>query len=539
MVSSSRQIFVRLVVLVLSAAVSVHAQSARDKASTSTISGKVTIGGKGVSGVVVGLTTETPSSTHHLTGLTAVTDEEGNYQIKKVPAGTYRVMVAAPAYIQSDGLPPVVVDKNEVAENIDVALVRGGVITGKVIDAEGRPVLEEQVYFSLTTPVRGFPNFRTFRTDDRGVYRAFGLAAGRYLVSAGKDSTSSFGQLNAGHQRTYHPSAVNASDATVIEVNEGSEATNVDITLGRQLSKYTARGRIIDGETSQPLPNAKIGIQLFFTNGSTSNNNAAESTKDGEFKIENLPPGKYAVYLETPPDSESLSGQVRFQVVDQDIDGLIIKTSKGGTVSGIVVLEGTNDPTVAPNLAGNTMFASISNEPHRRPSPNITINPDRSFRLTGLPAGRLTLNFPINRDHLRVIRVERDGVVYPGGIEIKEREQITNLRVVVTQANGKIRGSLRLPDGVVLPAAARFRVSTRRIEDPAVNNSLVQADPRGQFVFDNLIPGTYEFTVNVVGAPRDQLPRLARPTQTVVVTNGVIADVTIALQMQQPASGGP
>jgi uncharacterized surface anchored protein len=539
MVSSSRHIFVRLVVLVLSAAVSVHAQSARDKASTSTISGKVTIGGKGVSGVVVGLTTETPSGTHHITGLTAVTDEEGNYQIRKVPAGTHRVMVAAPAYIQSDGLPRVIVGKNEAAENIDVTLVRGGVITGKVIDAEGRPVPEEQVYFSSTTPGRGFPNFRTIRTDDRGVYRAFGLPAGRYLVSAGKDSTSSFGRPNSGHQRTYHPNAVNASDATAIEVNEGSEATNVDITLGRQLSKYTARGRIIDGETSQPLPNAKIGIQLFFANGSTSNVNAAESTKDGEFKIENLPPGKYAVYLESPPDSDSLSEQVRFQVIDQDIDGLLIKTSKGGSVSGIVVLEGTNDPTVAANLAGATMFASISNEPHRRPSPQVTISPDRSFRLTGLPAGRLTLNLPINRDHLRVIRMERDGVVYPGDIEIKEREQITNLRVVVTQANGKIRGSLRLPDGVELPATARFRVSTRRIEDPALNNSIVQADARGQFVVDNLIPGTYEFNVSVVGLPRDQLPRLARPTQTVVVTNGAIADVTIALQMQQPASGGP
>jgi len=522
MVSSSLQIFVRLLLL-LSAIVSANAQSAVDRASSSTISGKVTIGGKGASGLVVGLADETPSSSIHITGLKAVTDDDGNYRFKNVPPGTYKVMVAAPAYVQSDGLTPVVVGKNEVAENVDVTLARGGVITGKIIDAGGRPVLEEQVFFSLTTPSRAFPNMRTIRTDDRGIYRAYGLPAGHYLVSAGK---------NGGHQRMYHPSTVNPADATVIQVNEGSEATNVDIMLGPQLSKYTARGRIIDGETSQPLPNAHIGIQQFFNEGGgygyTSRNSVAESTKDGEFKIEDLPPGKYAVYLDSPTDSESFSEPLRFEVTDQDIEGLLIKTSKGGTASGVVVLEGTHDPTVRANLAKTIISPSVADDFR----PNVNINPDGSFRITNLPAGRLKLNLPQNRDHLRVLRIERDGVVYPGGIEIKGREQITGLRVVVAQANGKIRGLLKLPDGLELPATARFRVSIRRTEDPTVYNPTVEADARGQFLVDGLVPGTYEFNVVVAGVAGDQQPRITRPTQTVVVTNDSIADVTITLQLK-------
>ena len=538
MVSSSRRMFVRLLLL-LTAIATANAQPAVDKASTSTISGKVTIAGKGASGLVVGLATATPSTSIQITNLNAVTDEDGNYQIKNVPPGTYKVMVAAPAYIQSDGPAPVVVGKNEIAENVDVILVRGGVITGKVIDADGRPVLEEQVFFSLTTPSRTFPYMRTVRTDDRGVYRAFGIPPGRYIVSAGKDSISSFGRANAGHQRTYHPSAVNPTDATVIQVNEGSEATNVDITLGRELSKYTARGRIIDGETSQPLPHAHVGLKLFFdlkdASGSTSRTNAAESTKDGEFKIENLPPGKYAVYLDSQTDSESYSAPVIFEVTDQDIEGLLIKTSKGGTASGVVVLEGTHDPTVRANLAKTKIVPSVSNE-HR---PYGNINPDGTFRLTNLPAGRLRLTLPQNRDHLRLMRIERDGVVYPGGIEIKEREHITGLRVVVSQANGKIRGLLKLPDGLELPATARLLVSIRKTEDPTVYNSPVEANARGQFHVEDLVPGTYEFNVGVVGVPSGQRPRLTRPTQTVVVTNGAIADVTITLQMSKTDPSGP
>jgi Carboxypeptidase regulatory-like domain len=542
MVSSSRQIFVAL--LLLSAIVSANAQSAVDKAATSSITGKVTIGGKGASGLVVGLSTETSSSSIQITGLKAVTDEDGNYRIKNVPPGTYKVWVAAPVYVQSDGPTPVVVGKDEVAENIDVTLVRGGVITGKVIDADGRPVLEEQIFFSLTTPSRAFPYVRTVRTDDRGVYRAFGLPAGRYVVSAGKDSMSSFGRANSGHQRMYHPSTVNPADATVIPVNEGSETTNVDIMLGRQLSKYVARGRIIDGETSQPLTNAHIGIQMFFDmkssgRGSASRGNAAESTKDGEFKIEDLAPGKYAVYLDAPTDSESFSDPVRFEVTDQDIEGLLIKTSKGGTASGVVVLEGTHDPSVRANLAGTKIFATMSNEYYGRPRPNVNINPDGSFRITGLPAGHLILNLPQNRDSLRLIRMERNGVVYPGGIEIKEREQITGLRVVVGQANGKIRGLLKLPDGMELPATARLHVLIRKTEDPTGYNPTVEADARGQFLVDGLVPGTYEFNVSVFGVPGGQQPRIMRPTQTVVVTNGAIADVTIILQMLKTDPGGP
>ncbi len=535
MVSSGRKIVPLL--FLLSAIVSANAQPAADKAPRATISGKVTIGGKGVSGVVVGLAVATPSSSIQVTRFRGVTDEDGNYRIKNLPPDTYQVLVAAPAYVQSDGRKSVVVGKNEVVENVDITLNRGGVITGKVTDVDGRPVVEEQIFFSATES--RLPYLRMVRTDDRGVYRAFGLPPGRYTVSAGKDSVSSFGRTGDGPQRTYYPSSLNASDATTIEVNEGSEANDIDITLGRQVSTYTARGRIIDGDTSQPLPNARIGIQLFFSGGSTSRSAAAESMKDGEFKVENLSPGKYAVYLDSQTDSELISEAVRFEVTDQDIDGLLIKTSRGGSISGVVVLEGARDPAAKINLAGHRIVVFLSGQNNQQPLPPANIDQNGSFHVTGLPAGHLMLNLPINRDHLRLLRIERDGIVYRGDIEIKEREQLTGLRVVVSQANGKIRGVLKLPEGVALPATARLLVYVRRIEDPTASNSPVEADARGQFLVQDLVPGTYEFNVAVVGVPVDQRPRIPRPVQTVVVTNGTIADVTITVQLPKTASGGP
>jgi hypothetical protein len=230
-------------------------------------------------------------------------------------------------------------------------------------------------------------------------------------------------------------------------------------------------------------------------------------------------------------ESEQLSEPVRFEVIDQDVEGLVIKTFKGASVSGVAVLEGVRNATGTTTLAGYQISAWVSDEHHG----SMTINSDGSFRLAGLPAGRLTLRLPQMRNHLQIVRIERDGIAYPGGIEIRDQEQIRGLRVVVSQTNGKIRGVLKLPEGLELPATARLLVFVKRTDDPAGSVSVAVADARGHFHVEELVAGTYEFIVVIDGVPGDQRPRIARPTQTVVVTGDAIADVTITLQ--RPKTG--
>ena len=207
-----------------------------------------------------------------------------------------------------------------------------------------------------------------------------------------------------------------------------------------------------------------VGVQVFMQYGTSAMGNVAESTKDGEFKVENLAPGKYAVYSEPPADSDWHSEAVQFEVTDRDVEGLVIKTSKGASVSGVVILEGTDDPKVRANLLASRIVGQIVEGYFGRTDPSATINPNGSFRLTGLAAGRLMFQLQ-PREPLRVIRLERDGIAYPRGVEIKEREQVTGLQVVVGPANGVIRGVIRLPDGMDLPTPPQLRVHVRRIED--------------------------------------------------------------------------
>ena len=65
-------------------------------------------------------------------------------------------------------------------------------------------------------------------------------------------------------------------------------------------------------------------------------------------------------------------------------------------------------------------------------------------------------------------------------------------------------------------------------------SSPVAADARGHFSVEGLIPGTYEIVVSVL-TPPDIPPRIPPAKQTVVVTYGAVADVTITIPMPKPS----
>lgn len=101
----------------------------------------------------------------------------------------------------------------------------------------------------------------------------------------------------------------------------------------------------MDGDNSQPIGGVRLGLQLIIDEQRRSYVNAtAISNSQGEFRVEGLTPGKYALYLQPQQDSDLRSDAVAFDIVDQDVSGLVVKTSKGAaSLAGNVVLEKTDD----------------------------------------------------------------------------------------------------------------------------------------------------------------------------------------------------
>ena len=120
---------------------------------------------------------------------------EGRFQFNSLPAGRYLVGVLAPGYVtprEYEWGPPgktVTLSDGEVMENFEIEAQPGAVITGRVTDRAGNPVVEAGIRL-MKFDGQGKPQSYWHQlgpmgasTDDRGVYRVFGLPAGKYLVS--------------------------------------------------------------------------------------------------------------------------------------------------------------------------------------------------------------------------------------------------------------------------------------------------------------------------------------------------------------------
>ena len=149
-----------------------------------------------------------------------------------------------------------------------------------------------------------------FETDDRGIYRMYGLPAGKYLVSV-YDS----GRFSSGSGQTIYPDAKDQTRATVVTVTAGAESTGIDIRLGHPQQTYRITGRLIAQDTGKPVAGASIGIRGSNIDGSVS------TDSDGVFKIDDCVPGNYEVKIATTggPTQGYYSDPLAIQVTDADL----------------------------------------------------------------------------------------------------------------------------------------------------------------------------------------------------------------------------
>src|SRR5262245_35222078 len=199
---------------------SIIGQSQTNAARSGTVSGNVKIKGKAAPGVVVGVR-KFEANTPYEPIYKGKTDEEGNYQVRNVPPGSYDVYPSAPAYVaapDSSKTKQIVLAEGETVPDINFSLVRGGVITGKVTDADGRALIQERVtLYRADVRQPQAPQQRpqlapagSTMTDDRGVYRFWGFAPGKFKVAAGTGTdpmSIQFNQSRPSYSQTFHPDA--------------------------------------------------------------------------------------------------------------------------------------------------------------------------------------------------------------------------------------------------------------------------------------------------------------------------------------------
>ena len=125
---------------------------------------------------------------------TAMTDENGRFVFSGLGAGRYNLSVSKNGHVgvtygQSRpgraGTPIQLADGEQFTANLQ--LPRGSVITGTILDEYGEPSAGIQVRvlrYVMQGGRRTLQQSGSGSTDDRGIYRVFGLQPGDYVVSA-------------------------------------------------------------------------------------------------------------------------------------------------------------------------------------------------------------------------------------------------------------------------------------------------------------------------------------------------------------------
>jgi protocatechuate 3,4-dioxygenase beta subunit len=551
-----------LSILVLPSAFhSVQSQAAQTKTETATVSGRVSLKGEPARGVTVILQMQTPGLSN---APRAKTDESGRYHFTGVPAGRYSVFAVAPGYVspeESDfsrrGKSLNLADGDKV-ENIDLEIKRGGVITGRVVDSQGRPVIEERVTLTrvdANNKPQGYflynGNYDIYQTDDRGFYRIYGAPEGRYLVSVGQAESAGSATIiyrREFYPRVFYPDATSESEAKAINVSEGSEASNIDITVSDPKQTYDVSGRVVDAGGGQPVAGVEVVVGRLMKDGRYAggySGNGARSGPNGEFRLFGVAPGMHAVVAR--PDNATggfISDPVIVDIGEGSVTGVEIKVRQGASISGVVIIEGTNDPKIQAKLLQTSLSATVRPTSQAQAaqvnSSFVRVKADGSFQLRGLHPGKavLSVNHPMNARDLRMLRIERNGAPVSDGIEIEADEQVTGVRVILIHGSLAIRGELRVVGGPA-PANYSFFVSPRRVDQPGLSLQGAEVDARGRFVIENLPPGEYDLRVTPVfysnSAPLSPeiRRRIRSSVERVILSAGITPPIVITLNLNE------
>src|SRR5262245_47364234 len=398
-------ITITTVLLILLFPAPARAQQRNVNSGAATVRGRVTIEGKPAPGVAVVL-----SGYKEGVGwrqFAGETDAEGRFSVMDVAPGAYEILSHAYAYVLANQSPNAggnrnfVVGAGETIDDVSIELVRGGVVTGRVVDEDGRPVVGGNVWLQNppgVTPTHNRNGIESLsgmgETDDRGVYRLFGVTPGRYLVTVGQS-------LDGGRSsyRVFYPDTTDQSKAKVIEVSAGEEKAEINITLVPPEKTYAASGRLIDAANGKPIPAVYIDCRPLDNDDSKllmapRSAEFRNTGSDGAFRITGLRPGQFRLSIRPWSEAgiEWYSDDLTIEVADEDVSGIELKARRGASVSGMVTIEGVDDPKLLGTFNDAYVTAYYRNGEGRSGEGAICkIGANGGFRLTGLRAGEFLL----------------------------------------------------------------------------------------------------------------------------------------------------
>ncbi|MGZ5545464.1 MAG: MSCRAMM family protein, partial [Limisphaerales bacterium] len=207
----------------------------------------------------------------------ANTDAAGHFLMDQLDPGRYTFSGSRNGFITQSYSPDgnlrhstsLTLAKGQELKELVFKLTPQGVISGRVLDEDGEPLADvfiQPMVFQYQRGKRQLTPAGGTSTNDLGEFRLHNLRPGKYLLGATwrnlgatperiVGSTKTAALADEGYVTTYHPSAINPSNANEVEVAPGAQVNGINITLAR------ARTVRIRGHVS--LPGGKVPRGFF------------------------------------------------------------------------------------------------------------------------------------------------------------------------------------------------------------------------------------------------------------------------------------
>jgi len=455
----------------------------------------------------------------------AQTDDQGRYEIRELPAGKYTVVASKTGFVDATwgqrrplrpGT-PLEIDEGQELRGISFSLPRGSVITGTIVDEDAEPLARANVTvlrYQYQGGQRQLVPAGSDQTDDRGMYRVYGLPPGDYYVSAVsralmrpidrflQASEGDAEEATLGYAPTFYPGVTTPPEAARVNVALGQETIGVDFQL-QLVPMARVSGMVVDADGSPLAGGNVILVSDYAESVARGDVMTGRVGGDGGFAIDNVPPGRYLLWARSGG-----GGRGRGMATDQppanfavhtlslngmDVDNLVIALSPGAAISGSVAF----DSSTAEPPGDLTRFRITM--PALDPIPfggnqASRVEADGTFTITGVPAGRRAIrvqNAPAPWSLRSVVIDGRD--VTDEAIEVRNGEKISLVQVVLTDRVATLAGTVTTERNepafgytVILFStdATTWRPQSRTI-------MATQPDQTGAYRFRGMPPGAY------------------------------------------------
>ena len=293
---------------------------------TDAISGSPIVGAR----VTLMMVVDTPEGTFGHRPRQSITDANGAFAFDGVALAQYQLKVektgfaSYPDVWESEPPKRLTIGADDEDPRLRIALKKGAVVTGRILNAEGAPEENLQVSALKRTDKAGplgFAQVGHGQTNDIGEFRIPSLPAGDYLIQAASHGHGPFDAVQIGATTfapTFFPGVLDRSAARVVTLTAGQTITGIEFAIAT-VAAFRVSGVAID-PSGRPSPRAMVTLVPDLRATAPFMPMMAVAADDGTFEIGGVLPGLYRISADANEEAASggFGGGVFSFVVNSD-----------------------------------------------------------------------------------------------------------------------------------------------------------------------------------------------------------------------------